>query len=104
MFNDPFAVENAIMNKCVDAARISIKPMSMYKNMEPTIGRIVQFKTEEGTVYPAIITRVWSPTMVNLQVFRDLVCEAFTSVPQGDDVRQWDWLPFTKTQSTLERK
>ncbi len=42
--------------------------------MRPTVGRIVlfgPFKSNEQLEHPAIITRVWSDTLVNLVVFPD---------------------------------
>ena len=46
--------------------------------MKPTVGRIVHFKSADASqmgngaeVVPAIITRVWSDTCVNLTVMRD---------------------------------
>lgn len=41
----------------------------------PTVGRIVHYVLPDqhvrGTIRPAMIVRVWSATMVNLQVFTD---------------------------------
>ena len=31
-------------------------------------------------------------------VFRDFVCESFTSVKQGHRNQQWDWMPFQRDQ------
>ena len=79
--------------------------------MKPTIGRIVIYKTtdsdresmkkqseESGTcnvqeTLPAIIVAVWSETTVNLQVIGDGERWTWhTSVQQGDDQGQWQWL------------
>jgi hypothetical protein len=68
---------------------------------KPSIGRIVIFTTETGTKCPAIITRVWSDTCVNLRLFLDhdqhrsdeLQGETPTSVtldPNGGK-RTWSW-------------
>lgn len=88
--------------------------------MKPTIGRIVHVnvtREESGEALelrPAIITRVWSNTCVNLQVFLDgqndtvstprtnrlqgvshvdkeLGIAWCTSVTQGDGVGEWRW-------------
>jgi hypothetical protein len=42
--------------------------------------------------YPAVITRVWSPTCVNLQVLADAGTPfAVTSVTCGRGERTWRW-------------
>lgn len=69
--------------------------------MKPTIGRIVLFRVDKNTQFPAIITRVWAPEFteaVNLQVFKDHIVESFTSVFKGEGAGQWDWMPFQKDQ------
>ena len=73
--------------------------------MEPSVGRIVHYYTSQTHQhfnavgpgpYPAIITRVWSPTCVNLKVLPDcgapfdatsisLKVEGFTTY--------WEWPP-----------
>lgn len=78
--------------------------------MEPTIGRIVIYKTTEaqqkamqsapalnkGTnvskELPAMIVAVWGPTVVNLKVFLDGHGDIWvTSATLGDDPGQWNW-------------
>lgn len=76
--------------------------------MKPSIGRIVIYKptpndkgqssSEDG--FPAVITRVWSDTCVNLQVLRDFDTPiAVTSVEAAPDriepapERTWYWPP-----------
>lgn len=66
--------------------------------MEPTKGRIVYYKNEIGEEYAAIITKVWTPECVNLQVFMDSDVLPVTSVRQGEENNQWDWMPFQKDQ------
>lgn len=69
--------------------------------MKPTIGRIVHFQPaiEGAGVHPAIITKVWSDTCVNLQVFGDGILDAQgnlpTSVVEGapGTARSWFWPP-----------
>ena len=62
-------------------------------NQRPSIGRIVLFR-KAGDTLPAIITQVWSQTLVNLTVFTDGgPTEPYSSVEQGDDERQWNWPP-----------
>lgn len=39
---------------------------------QPSIGRIVHFVSNTGDHWPAVITRVWSATMVNVHVLPDL--------------------------------
>lgn len=73
--------------------------------MKPSVGRIVHFHTTEKACqsngcadgpYPAVITRVWSDTCVNLKVLPDCA-EPFdaTSVCL-DDIdcsSRWTWPP-----------
>jgi hypothetical protein len=59
----------------------------------PTLGRIVHFQTAEAHL-PAIVTRVISATMVNLQVFLDAGGDGVrhqTNVEQGTGPRTWHW-------------
>lgn len=70
-------------------------------NPPPTVGRIVHYFPDQDTANPlaAIVTRVWSPTCVNLQVFEDgsspsRVKDATTSVQLRDESNKknvWDW-------------
>jgi hypothetical protein len=61
-------------------------------SQRPSVGRIVLVTVEPTTnngadVAPALITRVWSDSLVNVQVFRDAGHggQAATSVPLYDD-------------------
>lgn len=79
-------------------------------NIIPSIGRIVWFKSKDKTAMgnsatevPAIITRVWSNTCVNLTVFRDFDAPlSVTSVTMADDFEAsgqhaaWRWMPYQK--------
>lgn len=59
---------------------------------KPSKGRVVFFNDEEGEQYPAIITKVWSDTLVNLNVFADTKGVLIkTSVPQGATGSTWQW-------------
>ncbi len=66
----------------------------------PTIGRIVLFRGSapltDAREHPAVITRVWSDTLVNLLVFWDKNAPgAVTSArydPDGAD-QTWRWPP-----------
>jgi hypothetical protein len=63
--------------------------------MKPSIGRIVHFVASEGHA-PAIITRVFSDTCVNLRVFRDngQTPDHYTSVSldeKGEQSFTWHW-------------
>jgi hypothetical protein len=70
---------------------------------KPSLGRIVLFRAEHSngaTEHPAIITRVWSDTCVNLTVFPDYAAPvAKSSVAFSDDVDNpnglyaWRWPP-----------
>jgi len=59
--------------------------------MIPSIGRIVHYKHEnDGYVMPAIITKVWTPKCVNLQIFIESPMLLLkTSVLQGNEKGQW---------------
>lgn len=94
--------------------------------MTPSIGRIVHYRlskdqatelhpkrldgmrarfnpVDEGTVLPAIVTAVWSPTTVNLQVFLDGELSIWvTSATEGDGPRQWFWPPQIQTVPATE--
>jgi hypothetical protein len=72
-------------------------------NILPTVGRMVYFKTRGSAdgVYPpvnfaAIITKVYTNTMVSLATFGEQGLRFETSVKQGDQPGQWDWMPFQK--------
>ena len=74
----------------------------------PTVGRVVYFKlsADEAKVFnngaeiaPAIITRVWNETCVNLKVLCDGSYDLWkTSVSKGESQYNWDWMPFQKDQ------
>lgn len=76
--------------------------------MTPTIGRIVHFRPADGdtaarnnysdsaaeVILPAIITRVWSDTCVNLTIFPDNAAPfTRTSVTFGEAKFGWEWPP-----------
>lgn len=81
-------------------------------NPTPTPGRIVLFKSKDQTQIgihstadevPAIVTRVWSDTTVNLTVFRDADSPVtVSSVSMADDFETsgqhcaWRWMPYQK--------
>lgn len=71
---------------------------------KPSLGRIVLFRSHESngaTEHPAIITRVWSDTCVNLTVFPDYSASPVlkSSVGFNDDMEDktvgnaWRWPP-----------
>lgn len=60
---------------------------------KPAICRMVIYHTEGGD-YPAVITKVHSDTLVNLNIFHDtggLVVR--TSIALGAGIGQWSWPP-----------
>lgn len=69
--------------------------------MKPSICRMVVYAPSKddpahngAPVLPAVITRVWSDTCVNLKVINDEDRDFWvTSVVQGDGVRNWNWPP-----------
>jgi hypothetical protein len=70
---------------------------------KPSIGRIVLFRSHESNAaqeHPALITRVWSDTCVNLTVFPDNGSPILeTSVNQNESLEgpnqdlAWRWPP-----------
>lgn len=88
--------------------------------MQPTIGRIVQYKLTEQDktnlreasgftgrynnipeVLPAIIVAVWSETTINIQVFIDGHSSTMwkTSTQLGDGLGQWNWPVIPKPET-----
>jgi hypothetical protein len=74
--------------------------------MKPTVGRIVYYKsygTPNGEYKSedraAIITRVHNDTCVDLAVWNPTGMFFNTSVVQGTNGGQWDWMPFQKGQA-----
>lgn len=75
--------------------------------MEPTIGRVVIYTFNDSELVnnnytkeaPAIITRVWTPTCVNLKVLTDGCHDLWkTSVSLGGGQHQWHWPIIAKTE------
>jgi hypothetical protein len=69
--------------------------------MKPTVGRVVYFHNEvDGAECAAIVVHVWNDSCVNLVVFdHNGVGRGVTSVTQGDQPRQWDWMIYQKEQA-----
>lgn len=74
--------------------------------MIPTVGRIVYYKsygTPNGEYKSedraAIITRVHTDVCVDLCVFNPTGLFFNTSVMQGTEGGQWDWMPYQKGQA-----
>ncbi len=70
--------------------------------MKPSLGRIVLFRSElsNGALeHPAIITRVWSDTCVNLTVFLDFGAPSLKTSVTFDESEapsaqySWRWPP-----------
>lgn len=64
--------------------------------MEPTVGRIVHYNTDTDRKVAAVVTYVWGPEVVNLNLIGDGSYDEFdskriTSVQQGVEAWQWDW-------------
>jgi hypothetical protein len=73
--------------------------------MEPTVGRVVYYKSPgsmdgyHSQNRAAIITIVNSPTNVGLCVLNPRGMLFRTSVDQGSEPGQWDWMPYQKAQA-----
>lgn len=63
--------------------------------MQPTVGRIVHYNHLARGVVPAIVTKVWNATCVDLEVFGSTRPDdrIVTSAIQGTDSSQWTWPP-----------
>ncbi len=73
--------------------------------MQPTIGRIVYYKTRGSldgqfppTVFAAIVTAVADDTTLSLCTFGPSGIRFEVGVKQGQEGGQWDWMPFQKDQ------
>lgn len=77
-------------------------------DMKPTVGRMVYYKTRGSAdgMYPsvnfaAIITNVESngdTGLICLAVFGPQGLRFELGVEQGQEIGQWDWMPFQKDQ------
>lgn len=74
--------------------------------MKPTVGRIVYYKSygspggeHKSEDRASIITRVHNDTCVDLCVFNPTGMYFNTSVVQGQNGGQWDWMPYQKGQA-----
>lgn len=64
-------------------------------NQKPSIGRIVLYRATGGETYPAVTTKVWSDTIINLTYFLpDGNIGGVSSVhqdPSGVSEDAWRW-------------
>ena len=74
--------------------------------MQPTVGRIVYYKsygTPNGEYKPenraSIITAVHDDETVDLAVFNPTGMFFNQNVKRGENGGQWDWIPFQKGQA-----
>ncbi len=73
----------------------------------PTVGRVVHYRPREGEcqrfasmevdVLPAVVTRVWSPSCVNLHVFPEGMNPMWVTSVEFDAAKEgcWSWPPRT---------
>lgn len=83
----------------------------MPETRKPTVGRIVLFRSNDPTQVstsgsdlevPAMITRVWSDTCVNLHVFKDghlaasvgVTSVCYDGEASGQSSSSWRWPPL----------
>lgn len=74
--------------------------------MIPTVGRMVYYKSYgspkgeyKSEDRAAVITKVHNATCVDLCVFNPTGLFFNTSVVQGSDAGQWDWMDYQKGQA-----
>jgi hypothetical protein len=75
-----------------------LKPQGLQRAKVPSPGRIVMFSVGGGPgdeIWPAIVTRVLKPTLLDLTVFPPSALPVFAvNVPEGgagDHQRRWFW-------------
>jgi hypothetical protein len=73
--------------------------------MKPTVGRMVYYKSRGSAdgVYPpkdiaSIITAVHEDGDVSLATFYETGLRFEPKTSQGQELGQWDWMPFQKDQ------
>lgn len=78
--------------------------------IKPTVGRIVHYKcilsnkdktiNQDPTISPAIVTHINSEddNEVSLAVFYPNAIIFIFNVTKGQNLGQWDWMPFQKDQ------
>ncbi len=91
----------AYFSQPITTATATTSPLPTTK--APTIGRIVNYVLptgrNAGQVRPAIIVRVWSPTMVQLQVFTDSFND-YTQEHIGSTGMLWATsVPYSETEA-----
>lgn len=88
---------------------VTVGRLVLYKLSEQDVEAInANRKTDEcfggnspqvGDLLPTIVVKVWENNMFNGQVFLDGNDTLWvTSVVQGSEPGQWDWMPFQKDQ------
>lgn len=56
-------------------------------------------QAQAGDLLPTLVVKIWEGQMINGQVFLDGNDTLWkTSVEQGSEAGQWDWMPFQKDQ------
>lgn len=59
---------------------------------KPSVGRIVHYKTSNGTNHAALIVQVHNDEVVNLVVWNEFGTQySQTSCQRGDGPGRWDW-------------
>lgn len=81
----------------------------MTKHIDPTIGRVVNYRGKDGLIRAAIVTNVHGPFCINLHVFPrfpdDKDCGDLTSVTHADPEHEpacypsWHWMPYQLGQA-----
>ena len=81
----------------------------MSENQRPSVGRIVHYRHDSGAgptgCQAALITAVWSDTLVNLAVFSaNGASSQPSSVGLGDDARTWHWPEYVQPFAVFDPK
>lgn len=86
-----------------DALSINKRRKDFQEDPKKEIGTGEQYhvgnRVEVGQIVAAIVVAVWSPTLLNLKCMLDGNDDLWvTGAQQGDQDRNWDWMPFQKDQ------
>lgn len=98
----PVTVGRLVLYKISEADAEAINRRRMLQEgQEWTVGaqRHTGNNAQAGDLMPTLVVKVWEGNKINGQVFLDGNDTLWvTSVQQGPEAGQWDWMPFQKDQ------